>query len=233
VAAGLSQFGRFDPFIGRQIRYTDFTFRLETILLGCRTMTLANAPFRSLLAAVLAAILAVPGAAQNPAVPKMLNIVIVEGEGAVNNAKQRISREPIVEVTDENNKPVAGAAVVFFLPTSGPGASFPGGANSFTAVTGADGRAAANGLRTNGLQGEYQVRVTASHQGVTASRSFRMVNTAGAAIGTAALWTLIVLGAAGATAGIILGVNSSNGTPTPTRPPVAVTPGTPVVTPPR
>lgn len=217
----------------RQIRYTNFTFRLETILLGCRTMILANAPFRSLLATVLATILAVPGAAQDPSIPKMLNIVIVEGEGAVNNARQRVSREPIVQVNDENNRPVAGAAVVFFLPSSGPGASFPGGANSFTAITGADGRAAANGLKANSLKGEYQVRVTASFQGVTTSRSFRMTNVAGAAIGATALWMLLVLGAAGATAGIVLGLNSSSGSSAPTKPPVTVTPGTPVVTPPR
>lgn len=196
-------------------------------------MTLSYPHYRSMLAAVLAAMMAVPGAAQDPAIPRMLNIVIVEGEGAVNNARQRVAREPIVQVNDENNRPVAGAAVIFFLPGSGPGAAFPGGANSFTAITGADGRAAANGLKANTLKGQYQVRVTASYKGVSASTSFQMANAAGAAIGTTALWTLIILGAAGAAAGIALGINSGNGNPTPTKPPVVVTPGTPVVTPPR
>src|SRR5450759_5385566 len=155
-------------------------------------MTLSFLPYRPLLAAALATLLAVPGAAQDPAVPRQLNIVIAEGEGAVNNARQRVAREPIVQVNDENNKPVAGAAVIFFLPGSGPGASFPGGANSFTAITGADGRAAANGLKANTLKGQYQVRVTASYKGVSASTSFQMANAAGAAIGTTALWTLLV-----------------------------------------
>jgi len=196
-------------------------------------MTLTYPHCRSLLATVLASLMAFPSAAQDPAIPRILNIVIVEGDGAVNNARQRISREPIVQVADENNRPVAGAAVVFFLPGSGPGATFPGGANSFTAITGADGRAAANGLKANSLKGQYQVRVTASFKGVSASTSFQMANAAGAAIGSTALWALIVLGAAGAAAGIALGVNSSSGNPTPTKPPVTVTPGTPVVTPPR
>lgn len=196
-------------------------------------MTLNYPHYRSLLAAVLAGLMAFPGAAQDPVIPRMLNIVIVEGDGAVNNARQRVSREPIVQVTDENNRPVAGAAVIFFLPGSGPGATFPGGANSFTAITGADGRAAANGLKANSLKGQYQVRVTASFKGVSASTSFQMANAAGAAIGSTALWALIVLGAAGAAAGIALGVNSNSGNPTPTKPPVTVTPGTPVVTPPR
>ena len=201
---------------------------------GCRTMTLMYLPFRSVLAVALATMLAVPGWAQEAATPKLLNIIIVEGEGAVNNARQRVSREPIVQVTDENNKPVAGAAVIFFLPGSGPGATFPGGANSFTAITGPEGKASANGLKSNSLQGEYSVRVTASYKGLTASTSFKMKTAAGAAISATALWTIILLAAAGATAGIILGVNSSsgNGNAT-TKPPVTVAPGTPVVTPPR
>ena len=196
-------------------------------------MTMTYPHCRSLLAAALATMLAVPGAAQDPPVPKQLSIVIVEGEGAVNNARQRVAREPIVQVNDENNKPIAGAAVIFFLPGSGPGASFPNGASSFTTITGADGRAAANGLKANSLKGEYQIRITASHQGMSASAGIKMTNVAGAAIGATALWTILLLAGAGAAAGIALGVKSSSGTVAPGRPPVTVTPGTPVVTPPR
>src|SRR5579863_5849082 len=56
-----------------------------------------------------------------------LSIVILEGEGAINNIKQRTAREPIVRVEDENHKPVAGAAVVFTLPSQGAGGTFAGG----------------------------------------------------------------------------------------------------------
>ena len=57
------------------------------------------------------------GAAQQA--PMKLNIVIVEGDGAINNIRQRTAREPIVQVEDENNMPVAGATVYFLLPESG------------------------------------------------------------------------------------------------------------------
>ena len=72
----------------------------------------------------LSFLLAVPDVAraapQAPA-PAKLNIVIVEGEGAINNIRQRTAREPIVQVEDENRRPVAGAAVLFLLPEDGPG----------------------------------------------------------------------------------------------------------------
>ena len=42
-----------------------------------------------------------------------LRIVILEGEDVSNNIKERTAREPIVQVEDENHKPVAGAAVLF------------------------------------------------------------------------------------------------------------------------
>ncbi len=60
----------------------------------------------------------------------MLNIVIIEGEGAINNIKQRTAREPVVQVEDENHKPVAGAAVIFALSDQGAGGTFAGGAHS-------------------------------------------------------------------------------------------------------
>src|SRR5689334_10476333 len=97
---------------------------------------------------VLAALLALPAAppltAQAPA-PK-LNIVVVEGEGAINNIRQRTAREPIVQVEDENHRPVAGAAVVFTLPSNGAGGAFANGAHTLTTVTDAQGRAVAHGF---------------------------------------------------------------------------------------
>ena len=80
---------------------------------------------------------------QAPAPIQKLNIEIVEGEGAVNNIRQRMAREPMVQVTDEKRKPVAGAAVVFLLQNQGAGASFANGAKSLTTLTDANGRAVA------------------------------------------------------------------------------------------
>lgn len=172
---------------------------------------------------------------QTTPAPRQLNIVIVEGDGAINNVKQRVAREPIVQVEDENHKPVAGAIVTFLLPGNGPGATFPNGANSLTVVTGADGRATARGLRSNSNKGQYQVRVTASMSGLTASAVISMTNAAAAvALGSTAIWTIVLIAGAAAAAGIALGVNSGGGAGSNTAaPPATVTPGTPSVSTPR
>ena len=53
------------------------------------------------------------------ALPATLRIVIVEGQGATNNIRQRTAREPVVEVVDENNRPVSGASVTLTCFNSG------------------------------------------------------------------------------------------------------------------
>ena len=58
-------------------------------------------------------------------VAPMLNLVVLEGEGATNNIRQRTAREPIVRVEDENHRPVAGAIVVFTCPRTARAAFSP------------------------------------------------------------------------------------------------------------
>ena len=81
---------------------------------------------------------------------------------------RRPAREPIVQVEDENHKPVAGAAVVFLLPDQGASGAFADGSHMLTVTSDAQGRAIAHGLRPNSVQGNFQMRVTAS---VSASAS--------------------------------------------------------------
>jgi hypothetical protein len=164
----------------------------------------------------------------------MLNIVIVEGEGTLNNVKQRVNREPIVQVEDENHKPIAGAAVVFFLPTSGPGGAFANGSQTLTVTTDNLGRAAARGIRPNHTTGQMQIRVTASANGLTASATITQMNVVGANVGgglSTGVKVLIVVGiAAGAAAGAIVatrGGSSSSSSPTTTG--ITITAGTPSV----
>lgn len=116
-----------------------------------------------------------------------LNIEIIEGDAAVNNVKTRVARETIVEVTDENHKPVAGAIISFTLPNSGPGGTFLNGQRLLTLTTNQSGRASAM-LRPNGVQGTFKVNITASFQGLTATTSFAQTNA-------------VAAGAAGAGAG--------------------------------
>ena len=164
-----------------------------------------------------------------------LNIVIVEGEGAINNVRQRVAREPIVQVEDENRRPVAGAAVTFLLPNQGAGATFANGAQSLTITTDAQGRAVARGLRPNNVNGRYDIRVNASHQGRTGSATISQTNAISAAaaaggISAKLIAILVVAGAAaaGATVAATRGGNGSGnggGQPTPT----IITPGTPSI----
>ena len=165
-----------------------------------------------------------------------LNIAIVEGDGAVNNIRQRMAREPMVQVTDENRKPIAGAVVVFLLPNQGAGGAFSNGAKSLTTLTDANGNAVARGMQANRLQGQYQIKVTASHQGQTSSTSINMSNAVltGAAATGISLKLLLILAAGGATAaGIAVATSGGGGGGTPPRPSTTVTPGTPTVGGPR
>src|ERR1035437_3665684 len=165
--------------------------------------------------------------------PKLI-INIVEGEGALNNVKQRVNREPIVQVEDENHKPIAGAAVVFFLPTSGPGGAFANGSQTLTVTTDSLGRAAATGIRPNHQTGQMQIRVSASHNGLTASAIITQMNVVGANVGgglsTTAKVLIVVAVAAGAAAGVIVATHGGGSSSTASiTNSITITPGTPSV----
>jgi len=181
----------------------------------------------------------VPGRAQDAA-PAKLNITIVEGDGAINNVKQRVNREPIVQVEDENHKPIAGAVVLFFLPDSGPGGTFANGSRSLMVTTNAQGRETMTGFHPNSATGQMQVRVTASFGGQTAAAVITQTNVAGGGGGgggmSAAAKAWIVIGiAAGAGAGAFVALHGSGssggGTGGPT--PISITAGQPTVGAPR
>ena len=92
--------------------------------------------------------------------PHQLHVVILDGEGALNNIKERTAREPIVQIQDENHKPVSEAAVVFLIQGNGgssAGGAFANGLTSFTTTTGADGIAKAPGLAPNGVAGSFTI----------------------------------------------------------------------------
>lgn len=169
-----------------------------------------------------------------------LNLVVVEGEGAINNIRQRTAREPIVQVDDENHKPIAGAVIVFTLPSQGAGGAFAGGAQTLTVMTDAQGRAVARGFQPNHVQGRFQIHVNASYNGQTASTNISQTNVGAAAAGAAVSAKLIILlaaAAAGATVGALYAthtIGGGNGNSA-TMPPSAVTisPGTGTVGPPR
>ena len=67
------------------------------------------------------ALLAVMLRAQDPAI---VQIKVIEGEGAVYAVGSRATRGIAIQVTDETGRPVEGASVSFRLPDDGPSGSF-------------------------------------------------------------------------------------------------------------
>jgi len=172
--------------------------------------------------------------AQDPR-PK-LNIVIVEGDGLVNNIRQRVAGDPVVQVEDENRKPIGGAIITFYLADRGAGGVFPNGSHSLSVTTDNAGRAVARGIKPNGVNGKFEIRVTASHEGQTARATITQTNQfAPAPLMTAKTATILAI-VAGIAAGVAVGVTRGGGnTPAaaPTAPapvpPTIITPGTPTV----
>jgi len=187
--------------------------------------------------AILIAVETVPrfSQAQEKAGSSQLRIVILEGEGAINNIRQRTAREPIVQVEDENRKPVAGAMVLFTLPDSGPGAVFADGSKTLIAYTDEKGQAKAKGIKPNSTVGVYQIVVNATAQGLKASTVISQSNVLTAAVAaggiSAKLIAILAIAGGAAAAGAIAatsGGGSSPATPAPV-PTATVTAGTPTV----
>jgi hypothetical protein len=101
-----------------------------------------------------------------------LHVTVVAGEGVTHNVTQIEKKgryDPIVQVEDENGKPIQGASVVFALPAQGPGGTFENSTQTLVVTTDAHGRAIARGIRLNKLTGPFAIRVTASYQGRSAT----------------------------------------------------------------
>lgn len=221
-------------------------FMTGNLLRNFTASRLLQTPLAVLLCALLVATPSSGWAQASQPEPLTLNIVIVEGEGAVNNIRQRVAREPIVRVEDQNRKPVAGASVVFLLPSDGASGVFPGSQRMVTVQTNQNGEAVARGLRPNNVAGDFVIRVTASFQGATATAVINQTNAllgaaAAAGAGGAAaagisgkVLAIIGIAAAAAVGGGVYaatrGDNGNGGAPgTPTRTPTSITIGSPTV----
>jgi len=147
--------------------------------------------------------------------PALLQIGVVEGEGAVYAIGSRATRGITVRITDETGAPVEGATVSFHLPEDGPSGTFAGGGKTEIATSHADGRAAAWGMQWNRSAGLMEVRITASkgktRAGIVCSLYLSASADAAAPksrIGSAGghKWLWIALGVAGAAAAAVAGV---------------------------
>jgi hypothetical protein len=156
--------------------------------------------------------------------PGGLRLVVVQGEGAFNDVRRKVGRDPVVEVRDENGRPAPGAQVVFTLPETGPSGIFAGGGKTFTTTSDPNGLAAARGLKPNTVEGRFQIKVTAALGGRTGTALISQSNTlAGGTVtpgqrGGAKKWLLLVL-AGGATGGILAAKGGGSSAPPPAGPP--------------
>lgn len=105
-----------------------------------------------------------------------LRVVVLEGDGAINNIRSQRAKEPVVRVETAAGSPIAGAAVTFLAPAQGPGAVFIDNSLTTTVITDADGRAVGRGLKPNKTAGQFEIRVNASHQGSSATARIIQTN---------------------------------------------------------
>lgn len=157
--------------------------------------------------------------------PKSLLITIVEGEGALNDIRTRTAREPIVEVDDENHKPVAGALVLFSLDKTGSSYANFSGLPTVSVRTDQAGRAVATGFKTTRKKGTYNIKVQATVGVLVADTIINETNievlipehgTTTATVGVGShhkvVWIVSGVLVAGAVAGIVIATQQSSPT---------------------
>lgn len=163
--------------------------------------------------------------------------MVIEGEGAINNIRDRTARAPVVRVLDEAERPVAGATVNFVLPELGSSGFFPESRTHLTTTTDGDGRAIGRGLRPNNVAGRFQIRVSASYQGRTGSAIINQVNVAPSARGKSKTKFVIAALVAGGAVGAVFAAKGGGSSPAPATPAgsggTTITPGSPVFGPPK
>ncbi len=171
--------------------------------------------------------------------PGFLKITAVEGEGAFNDIRHKLSHPPLVRVVDESNNLVQGATVTFTFPFVGPRGTFDGGGLSATAVTDDKGLARCPAFVPNTEEGRYNFKVSASFNGKTGSLVISQSNTlaGGSSVGEKGTkshkmaWILALVGAGAAVGAVAAMHGGSSSTPAAIPPTTlsigAITVGTP------
>ena len=179
-------------------------------------------------------------AAQSPPI----TIRVLEGDNAINSIKMHRGHDPVVQVLSDSGEPLPHATVSFLLPATGAGATFGDRGLSTTVETDSHGRAMGRGLVPNRVEGQFNIRVTASWQGEAANATIQQTNAEPAAKSARSKWIVAGVVAAGAAGGAIAalgGGKSSNSSPVASAaattggtaaPSVTINPGTPSFGPP-
>lgn len=165
-----------------------------------------------------------------------LKILVLEGQDGVNNLRAPMATNLVVQVEDENDRPVEGATVSFQMPLMGPSGGFEGGVRNKDAASNADGQATVS-YTPNMELGRFMVQVKAMQGGRTGMITIMQQNSnTGEAAQTKSWFSRhkkIVIAAAVVAVGVGLGVGltrggsksgSSSGSGT-----ITITPGVPTV----
>ena len=167
-----------------------------------------------------------------------LKVIALAGSGEMNDLERKVMAPLVVEVLDQNDRPIEGADVVFRFPLKGPGAAFAGQKTTQTVRSNGQGEAAATGWMANDEVGTFQVHVTASYGNQIGETTISMTNVT-RIVGEgkpnrrhrswySSKWFKIGVIAAGAglAAGIVL---ATRGGGTSSNPSITISPGSPSV----
>lgn len=191
--------------------------------------------FSSILSVLLVSSLVAPA----ETVEGNLRLVVVSGDGAVNNVRRKIIAPVAVEVRDERNRPVEGARVRFTLPALGAGGRFADGSRTSEVMSDARGRASIDSFVPNEQEGRFTLVVDAISKGRDATTSVSQMNSryvvpapsSGAEMrparqrGTRALAIVLGVGAAAAAGGILAIKGGSKASTTAVTAPVGISIG--------
>ena len=163
-----------------------------------------------------------------PAQEGSIHVVILEGDGAINNIRSPHAKHPVIRVEDANKQGVVGAVVTFLLPSSGAGATFGDDGSSLSLTADDRGEAVGRGLRANRIAGPFQIRVSASQGGRTAAASLTQTNVDPGAHSTSRKIALLaILGGAAAGGAAVAFRGGKAKSASSASSPTVVVPGTP------
>lgn len=170
----------------------------------------------------------------------IVQLRVLEGEGAIYPIGSRATKGLTVEVTDETGQPVDGATVSFRLPDQGPSGIFNGGIRTQIVTTQAGGKASVWGMQWNKIPGPFEIRVTAVKDQARAGIVTKAILSDASALpgGTGTFrashrgrkWLLIAAVAAGAGAGMAMALGHAASAVPAVAPSVAPQIGQPTLT---
>jgi len=160
-----------------------------------------------------------------------LRIIVLQGEGAINNVQTHLGTAPVIEVRDRNDQPLDGATVVFELPRTGAGGSFPAEQLTFTGRTNRQGQVGTPTFLPNHQTGRFSVNVTANLGNSVGYARIRQTNSERALSGDTTrahksnTWKVLgILAAGAAVGGVVLATRGHSNSTTPATT-VTLTPG--------